>query len=135
MRKSVVWRCSKGFGAGRYTHEPCGKLNAIWTIFDPEVGGDRKRRWLGHCKYCPKVTAINSEAGNVVKVFDSRQEGVDFAEQINAEGIDYTEESNVEVKPAVNLESSRIKELKKENLALVRVIDELTKILSNIMRE
>ena len=82
-RKSVVWRCSKGFGAGRYDHEPCGKLNAIWTIFDPNVGGHRKKRWLGHCKHCPKVTAINPAAGNIVAVFPTRQEGIDYAKATN----------------------------------------------------
>ena len=82
-RKSVVWRCSKGFGAGRYDHEPCGKLNAIWTLFDPNIGGHRKKRWLGHCKHCPKVTAINPAAGNIVEVFPTRQEGIDYAQKTN----------------------------------------------------
>ena len=83
-RKSVLWRCSKGFGAGQYHHEPCGKINAIWTIFDPMVGGNRKKRWLGHCKYCPKVTAINPEANNIVGVKKTRQEGIEEAERMNA---------------------------------------------------
>lgn len=83
-RKSVVWRCSKGLGAGKYLHNPCGALNAIWTIFDPNIGGNRKRRWLGHCKHCPKVTAINPEAGNIVAVFDTRKEGEEWAASANA---------------------------------------------------
>ena len=81
-RKSVVWRCSKGFGAGQYHHEPCGRVNAIWTIFDPVLGGNRKRRWLGKCQ-CGKVTAINPVAGNILKVFDTRNEGILWAAKYN----------------------------------------------------
>jgi hypothetical protein len=82
-RKSVVWKCSKGFGAGQYKKEPCGRANAQWTIFDPNIGGNRNRRWLGRCP-CGKVTAINPEAGNILKVCDTRNEGILWAAKYNS---------------------------------------------------
>ena len=81
-RKSVIWVCSKGFGAGQYKHEACGRANAIWTTFDPVIGGNRNRRWLGHCP-CGKVTAINPEAGNILDVKLTRIGGENYAEAWN----------------------------------------------------
>lgn len=85
-RWSTVWICSNGKGAGhRWAQGPkqgCGKFNAIWSTFDPHEGGNRKKRWLGHCS-CGKTTAINPASGNIARSFDSRQEGIEYAKMRN----------------------------------------------------
>lgn len=83
-RQGVAWRCMNGKGAGRKHrdatyHAGCGKINPMWTTVDPWTGGSREKRWLGRCTYCPKVTSLNMEAGNIVRHgIPTRKETIEF---------------------------------------------------------
>ena len=91
-RRAVVWRCSSvewAYPRGKTPKAACGRYNSIWTLFDPDEGGNRKKRWLGRCP-CGKTTALNPESGNIIKDFEKKSECIEYAEKMNDEQTDDT---------------------------------------------
>lgn len=77
-----------GKGAGLRWGEPkaaCGRFFAMNTTFDPDVGGNRKRRWLAKCKVCGKKTALNPMTGSIALRCPTIEDAKMAAESFNRE--------------------------------------------------